>query len=130
MVKYTQTIGRRLRTNCLSVFDHFVRLAFKGLRFLGRNFVLYIIKNFSASKILPMKSTKIIRPRKNAFEDCIPVGLGKIIDASGYIFTLTMTSIKGTRMVEVRIHASINSAILVLPQFSRYTSFISKFSRT
>ena len=31
MVRYTQTIRRLLPTNCLSVFDHFVRLALKGL---------------------------------------------------------------------------------------------------
>ena len=32
MVKHTQTIRRKLPTNCLSVFDHFVGLALKGLR--------------------------------------------------------------------------------------------------
>ena len=31
MVKHTQTIRRLLLTNCLSVFDHFVGLALKGL---------------------------------------------------------------------------------------------------
>ena len=31
MVKHTQTIRRLLPTNCLSVFDHFVGLALKGL---------------------------------------------------------------------------------------------------
>ena len=30
-VKHTQTIRRLLPTNCLSVFDHFVGLALKGL---------------------------------------------------------------------------------------------------
>ena len=32
MVKHTQTIRWQQLTNCLSVFDHFVKLAFKGLR--------------------------------------------------------------------------------------------------
>ena len=32
MVKYTQTIRLLLTTNCLSVFDHFVGLALKGLK--------------------------------------------------------------------------------------------------
>ena len=32
MVKHTQTILRQQPTNCLSVFDHFVGLARKGLR--------------------------------------------------------------------------------------------------
>ena len=31
MVKHTQTIRRILPTNCLSMFDHFVGLALKGL---------------------------------------------------------------------------------------------------
>ena len=31
MVKHTQTIQRQQPTNCLSVFDHFVWLALKGL---------------------------------------------------------------------------------------------------
>ena len=34
MVKHTQTIRRLLLTNCLSVFDHFMRLALKGLRLI------------------------------------------------------------------------------------------------
>ena len=32
MVKYTKTIRRLLLTNCLSIFDHFVRFAFKELK--------------------------------------------------------------------------------------------------
>ena len=32
MVKHTQTIRRKISTNCLSVFDHFVGLVLKGLR--------------------------------------------------------------------------------------------------
>ena len=31
MVKHTQTIRQLLPTNCLSVYDHFVGLALKGL---------------------------------------------------------------------------------------------------
>ena len=34
MVKHTQTIRRLLLTNSLSVFDHFMRLALKGLRLI------------------------------------------------------------------------------------------------
>ena len=37
MVKHTQTIRRLLLTNCLSVFEHFQRLALKGLRNLGQS---------------------------------------------------------------------------------------------
>ena len=36
MVKHTQTIRRQKPTNCLSVFDHFVGLALKGLMSSGR----------------------------------------------------------------------------------------------
>ena len=34
MVKHTQIIRRLLSTDCLSVFDHFVGLALKGLKTL------------------------------------------------------------------------------------------------
>ena len=36
IVKHTQTIRRLLPTNCLSVFDHFLGLALKGLNFIHR----------------------------------------------------------------------------------------------
>ena len=36
MLKHTKTIRRLLPTNCLSVFDHFVGLALKGLRVYER----------------------------------------------------------------------------------------------
>ena len=35
MVKRTQTVRRQFPTNCLSVFDHFVILALKGLTFVA-----------------------------------------------------------------------------------------------
>ena len=34
MAKHTQTIRRKFPTNCLSVFDHFVKLALKGLKIM------------------------------------------------------------------------------------------------
>ena len=46
MVKHTQTICRLLPTNCLSVFDHFVKLALKGLKFVNQNFLPFEIKYF------------------------------------------------------------------------------------
>ena len=42
MVKCTQTIFRVLPTNCLSVFDEFIGLVHKGLRFCQQNQLLYI----------------------------------------------------------------------------------------
>ena len=35
MVKHTQAIRRQQQTNCLSVFDHFLGLALKGLKKLS-----------------------------------------------------------------------------------------------
>ena len=41
MVKYTQTIRRQQRTSCLSVFDYFVGLVFKGLL---ENFIFCVVR--------------------------------------------------------------------------------------
>ena len=46
MVKHTQTIRQQQPTNCLSVLDHFVGLALKGLNFL--------IKSSSSSQMLDL----------------------------------------------------------------------------
>ena len=40
MVKHTQTIRRQRLIKCLSVFDHFVGLAFKGLRITEKGIVV------------------------------------------------------------------------------------------
>ena len=45
MAKLKQFVGN-LSTNCLSVFDHFVRLALKGLKYSG--------KHLDAANITPM----------------------------------------------------------------------------
>ena len=34
MVKHTQAIRRQQQTNCLSVFDHFVKLVLEGLSYI------------------------------------------------------------------------------------------------
>ena len=36
MVKHSQTIRRLLPTNCLSVFDHFVGFALKGMKYFAK----------------------------------------------------------------------------------------------
>ena len=41
MVKHTQTICRQQPTNCVIVFDHFVRLALEGLMSWPYLFFLY-----------------------------------------------------------------------------------------
>ena len=50
MVKHTQTIRRLLLTNCLSVFDHFMGLAPKGL---GKSRPIHQ-KNLSICKYLSL----------------------------------------------------------------------------
>ena len=48
MVKHTQTIRHKLPTNCLSVFDHFMGLALKGLsEFKEINYLLFPLKSYS-----------------------------------------------------------------------------------
>ena len=42
MVKHTQTTRRFLQANCLSVFDHFVGLALKGLK----NVEFFIVSDY------------------------------------------------------------------------------------
>ena len=43
MVKHTQTIFQQQPTNCLSVFDHFVWLAFKRLNHVSVPILLSVI---------------------------------------------------------------------------------------
>ena len=44
MVKHTQTIRRQKRKNCLSMFDHFVGFALKGLRFCLTIKYIFLVK--------------------------------------------------------------------------------------
>ena len=46
MVKYTLTICRLFPANCLSVFDHFLGLALKGLIYLYDVYVLECVNPF------------------------------------------------------------------------------------
>ena len=48
MVKHTQTIRRQQATNCLSVFDHSVGLAVKGLRRSQISIMVLFHENSSA----------------------------------------------------------------------------------
>ena len=50
MVKHTQTIHHQQPTNYLTVFDHFVRLAVKGLSFYDMRF--YKLRKFSSVSVL------------------------------------------------------------------------------
>ena len=52
MVKHTQTIRRLLPTNYLSVFDHFVGLALKGLKYVTVKSVFRIPSNIHDGIIL------------------------------------------------------------------------------
>ena len=50
MVKHTQTIRQLLPTNCLSVFDHFVGLALKGL--MSLRLILFCISDCISESVL------------------------------------------------------------------------------
>ena len=50
MVKHTQTFRRQQSTNCLSVFDHFMGLGLKGLRFTWQ-YLKHIASTFNAIEI-------------------------------------------------------------------------------
>ena len=61
MVKYTQTIRRQQPTDCLSAFDHFIKLALKGLKFLTNMYIppwlakifIFILLQVAFSKLIP-----------------------------------------------------------------------------
>ena len=68
MVKHTQTSRRLLPTNCLSVFDHFVGLALKGLtlfsiltdsaqdgKYIGAIFLLNFYKSLNVLELTNYK---------------------------------------------------------------------------
>ena len=51
MVKHTQTIRQLLPTNYLSVFDHFVGLALKGLTENGDQSIMKNLTEYSQKKL-------------------------------------------------------------------------------
>ena len=61
MVRHTQTIRRLLPTNCLSVFEHFVGLALKGLRYLNYFMFFTVGKNGMGEKCLGKRYSRHIR---------------------------------------------------------------------
>ena len=56
MAKHTQTIRWLLPTNCLSVFDHFVGFAVKGLLQVVANFETLCIEVLSEFKRINFRS--------------------------------------------------------------------------
>ena len=57
MDKHTQTIRRNLSTNCMSVFDHFVGLALKGLTIFSEIILFYVTEViFLIPKILGLQN--------------------------------------------------------------------------
>ena len=59
MVKHTQTIRQLLPTDCMSVFDHFVGLALKGLTLTIKNIKPGYDK-FSTGTLIILNETKFI----------------------------------------------------------------------
>ena len=70
MVKHSQTICRQQRTNCLSVFDHFVGLVLKRLKL--RNEIKTLEQRLSLSKVKKTKS----KQSKRSFSPEVRVDLG------------------------------------------------------
>ena len=73
MVRHTQTIRRLLSTNCLSVFEHFVRLALKGLKIQFPKVVSYRnYKNLSNDVFLKSLNSELSKysfpPDQNNFD--------------------------------------------------------------
>ena len=77
MVKHIQTICRQPPTNCLSVFDHFVRLALEGLRFLEIT-VTIVLKKKSSWIVSVHKSSllkQVRRLQKHFQRNCVTCNL-------------------------------------------------------
>ena len=62
MVEHSQTIRRQNPTNCLSVFDHFVGLALKGLRLVNLKQTKFLNKFEPKSKL---NELNVCRDRQN-----------------------------------------------------------------
>ena len=75
MVKDTQRIRRPLSTNCLSVFDHFVGLAFKSLAIEKQNYQLVkypqnaCTSSKSYIKVLPKSAKRYLIMFKGNYKD-------------------------------------------------------------
>ena len=66
MVKHIQTI-RRLPTNFLSVFDHFVGLVLQGLTYFRRSTIpqrIFMLVNHSTKTLSPIKNNLVHRQNK------------------------------------------------------------------
>ena len=61
MIKQIQTINRQQRTNCLRVFDHFVRLLLKGLGHFDQFVVLQMEPEFIIRSVDRPTETKLIK---------------------------------------------------------------------
>ena len=71
MVKHAETIRQLLPTNCLSVFDHFVELVFKGLSEISVTFYLMhgSLWDFSISLVRTISQLKQILNTKSYAHD-------------------------------------------------------------
>ena len=87
MIKHTQTLRRQKPTNCLSVFDHFVGLAYKGLgrhtslvtqelfQFLGPLLLLNCYSTYQILKVFPNTDIYPLQLQKDILnsEEDVPV---------------------------------------------------------
>ena len=64
MVKHIQTIRRLLPTNCLSVFDHFLRLALKELKLVRKKWLKISNMNKKSEKFSNFQAWLMFPPKK------------------------------------------------------------------
>ena len=70
MVKYSQTICWLLPTNCLSVFDHFVGFALKGLGLLHSN-ILGLMIQITSNFALALRSKQSLSDLLNLWKNSL-----------------------------------------------------------
>ena len=69
MVKHTEAICRMLMTSCLSVCDHFVGLALKGLRWSFKNlkYLLHVTEIFP-QLVVPFDKTMCFHQQQKIYD--------------------------------------------------------------
>ena len=99
MVKYTQTICRLLPTNCLSVFDHFMWFALKGLN-LSEMFLIKSI--FSVIAQVYWKPDLLVCSKQSSPIKYFTGILIQIAQEQKYFIVLCLTLLKETFTQQVK----------------------------
>ena len=83
MIQHTQTIFRLLPTNCLSVFDHFIRLSLIGLKHIFLYKTLFPVAFYAIMNNDFAKNLRLSFP----MQACYPIGCIKL-----FTFNIEITS--------------------------------------